>query len=119
MWLETPLGIADMRRFYGMNAKKIDKYDITAYDIACYYSYLPIESATMIKASDTSVSFDTLLLAHILDAIRALSIGLGGKKMKDDDLIAPQLMDNSRHDTMKQELLNMLRMDRNKNINKK
>lgn len=105
-----------MRRFYGMNAKKIDKYDITAYDIACYYSYLPIESATMIKASDTSVSFDTLLLAHILDAIRALSIGLGGKKMKDDDLIAPQLME-SRHDTMKQELLNMLRMDRN--INKK
>lgn len=116
MWIETPRGIADMRRFYGMNAKKIDEYDVTAYDVACYYSHLPIESSTMMKASETSVSFDTLLLAHILDAIRALSMGLGGKKMKGDDFVAPRLIENgSSARNKKQELLNMLRMERNKN----
>jgi len=46
---------------------------------------------TMRNVTDSPYGIENVLMANIADILRALATGISGSKMKDSDMLAPQL----------------------------
>lgn len=99
-WARSVEGVSDLRRFWHGRAS-----DFTLYEITCFFETLPDNSATVKKASGFEVDVSTLLTALIVDTLRQIGTGLGGKKMKEKDLIVPSLSGEARKKEEADELL--------------
>lgn len=75
-----------MRRFWHGKLEDFDDDEILA-----FFDTLPENSATLLKHSDAITSTTNMLLAQIVDSIRALGVGLGGHKMRKDQMMAAKL----------------------------
>ena len=62
--------------------------DFTMSELVAFHSTLPEDSATMRASSDSVISLEGQLLCIVADSIRGLAAGLGGKKLKKDELLS-------------------------------
>lgn len=111
-WALSRAGIADMLRFYQLRASELTLHEL----VACW-ACLPEDSATRREASELAVSIDQQLTAMLIDQVRALSAGLGGKRLKKSDQLASKLTKAEMQkaideQTRREQLLEMARRDK-------
>lgn len=83
-------------------------------ELIAFMDTLPDESATNRSYADSEVSLNTLINAQILDVLRQIGSGLGGKKLSKDKLLSPKLSrEVARERKKRQEIL-----DKHKQIKK-
>ena len=85
-WALSRAGTADLLRFYHVRAR-----ELTAHELVCVWSCLPEDSATRREASELAVTMDQQLTAMLIDQVRALAAGLGGKRLQKKDQLASKL----------------------------
>lgn len=85
-WALSRVGTADLLRFYHCRAS-----DLTVHELVCVWSCLPEDSATRREASEMAVTMDQQLIAILIDQVRALAAGLGGKKLQKKDQLSSKL----------------------------
>lgn len=85
-WALSRAGTADLLRYYHCRA-----HELTVHELVCVWSCLPDESATRREASEMAVTMDQQLIAILIDQVRALAAGLGGKKLQKKDQLASKL----------------------------
>ena len=85
-WALSRAGTADLLRFYHCRAR-----ELTVHELVCVWSCLPEESATRRDASEMAVTMDQQLVAILIDQVRALAAGLGGKKLQKKDQLSSKL----------------------------
>ena len=61
------------------------------HELVCVWSCLPEDSATRREASELAVTMDQQLTAMLIDQVRALAAGLGGKRLPKKDQLASKL----------------------------
>lgn len=85
-WALSRAGTADLLRFYHARAS-----ELSAHELVCVWSCLPEDSATRREASELAVTMDQQLTAILIDQVRALAAGLGGKRLQKKDQLASKL----------------------------
>lgn len=85
-WALSRAGTADLLRFYGVRAR-----ELTVHELVCVWACLPEDSATRRDASELAVTMDQQLTAMLIDQVRALAAGLGGKRLQKKDQLASKL----------------------------
>ena len=85
-WALSRAGTADLLRFYHLRAR-----ELTVHELVCVWSCLPEDSATRREASELAVTMDQQLTAMLIDQVRALAAGLGGKRLQKKDQLASKL----------------------------
>lgn len=85
-WALSRAGTADLLRFYHVRAR-----ELTVHELVCVWSCLPEDSATRREASELAVTMDQQLTAMLIDQVRALAAGLGGKRLQKKDQLASKL----------------------------
>ena len=85
-WALSRAGTADLLRYYHVRAR-----ELTVHELVCVWSCLPEESATRREASEMAVTMDQQLTAILIDQVRALAAGLGGKKLQKKDQLSSKL----------------------------
>ena len=85
-WALSRAGTADLLRYYHCRAR-----ELTVHELVCVWSCLPEESATRREASELAVTMDQQLTAMLIDQVRALAAGLGGKRLQKKDQLASKL----------------------------
>ena len=85
-WALSRAGTADLLRYYHVRAS-----ELTVHELVCVWSCLPEDSATRREASDMAVTMDQQLVAILIDQVRALAAGLGGKKLQKKDQLSSRL----------------------------
>lgn len=85
-WALSRAGTADLLRFYHLRAR-----ELTVHELVCCWSCLPEDSATRREASELAVTMDQQLAAMLIDQVRALAAGLGGKRLQKKDQLASKL----------------------------
>lgn len=85
-WALSRAGTADLLRFYHVRAR-----ELTVHELVCVWSCLPEDSATRREASELAVTMDQQLAAMLIDQVRALAAGLGGKRLQKKDQLASKL----------------------------
>lgn len=85
-WALSRVGTADLLRFYHVRAR-----ELTVHELVCVWSCLPEDSATRREASELAVTMDQQLTAMLIDQVRALAAGLGGKRLQKKDQLASKL----------------------------
>lgn len=85
-WALSRAGTADLLRFYHVRAR-----ELSTHELVCVWSCLPEDSATRREASELAVTMDQQLTAMLIDQVRALAAGLGGKRLQKKDQLASKL----------------------------
>lgn len=85
-WALSRAGTADLLRYYHVRAR-----ELTVHELVCVWSCLPEDSATRREASELAVTMDQHLAAMLIDQVRALAAGLGGKRLQKKDQLASKL----------------------------
>lgn len=85
-WALSRAGTADLLRFYHVRAR-----ELTVHELVCCWSCLPEDSATRREASELAVTMDQQLTAMLIDQVRALAAGLGGKRLQKKDQLSLKL----------------------------
>ena len=85
-WALSRAGTADLLRYYHVRAR-----ELTVHELVCVWSCLPEDSATRREASELAVTMDQQLTAMLIDQVRALAAGLGGKRLQKKDQLASKL----------------------------
>lgn len=85
-WALSRAGTADLLRYYHVRAR-----ELSVHELVCVWSCLPEESATRREASDMAVTMDQQMIAILIDQVRALAAGLGGKKLQKKDQLSSRL----------------------------
>ena len=85
-WALSRAGTADLLRFYHCRSR-----ELTVHELVCVWSCLPEDSATRREASELAVTMDQQLTAMLIDQVRALAAGLGGKRLPKKDQLASKL----------------------------
>lgn len=85
-WALSRAGTADLLRFYHVRAR-----ELTVHELVCVWGCLPEDSATRREASELAVTMDQQLTAMLIDQVRALAAGLGGKRLQKKDQLASKL----------------------------
>lgn len=85
-WALSRAGTADLLRYYHVRAR-----ELSVHELVCVWSCLPEESATRREASEMAVTIDQQLTAILIDQVRSLAAGLGGKKLQKKDQISSRL----------------------------
>lgn len=85
-WALSRAGTADLLRFYHVRAR-----ELSVHELVCVWSCLPEDSATRREASELAVTMDQQLTAMLIDQVRALAAGLGGKRLQKKDQLASKL----------------------------
>ena len=85
-WALSRAGTADLLRFYHLRAR-----ELTVHELVCCWSCLPEDSATRREASELAVTMDQQLAAMLIDQVRALAAGLGGKRLQKKDQLSLKL----------------------------
>ena len=83
VWSVSREGVSDLRRYWHERA---DQFIVS--ELVEFHSTLPEDSATMRASSDSVISLEGQLLCVVADSIRGLAAGLGGKKLKKDELLS-------------------------------
>ena len=85
-WALSRAGTADLLRYYHCRAR-----ELSVHELVCVWSCLPEDSATRREASELAVTMDQQLTAMLIDQVRALAAGLGGKRLQKKDQLASKL----------------------------
>ena len=85
-WALSRAGTADLLRYYHVRAR-----ELSVHELVCVWSCLPEDSATRREASDMAVTMDQQLTAILIDQVRALAAGLGGKRLQKKDQLSSKL----------------------------
>ena len=85
-WALSRAGTADLLRFYHVRAR-----ELTVHELVCVWACLPEDSATRREASELAVTMDQQLTAMLIDQVRALAAGLGGKRLQKKDQLSLKL----------------------------
>lgn len=85
-WALSRAGTADLLRFYHLRAR-----ELSTHELVCVWSCLPEDSATRREASELAVTMDQQLTAILIDQVRALAAGLGGKRLQKKDQLSLKL----------------------------
>lgn len=85
-WSLSRAGTADLLRYYHVRAR-----ELSTHELVCCWSCLPEDSATRREASELAVTMDQQLVAMLIDQVRALAAGLGGKRLQKKDQLASKL----------------------------
>lgn len=85
-WALSRAGTADLLRYYHVRA-----CELTVHELVCVWSCLPEDSATRREASELAVTMDQQLTAILIDQVRALAAGLGGKRLQKNDQLSSKL----------------------------
>ena len=85
-WALSRVGTADLLRYYHCRAR-----ELTVHELVCVWSCLPEDSATRREASDLAVTMDQQMIAILIDQVRALAAGLGGKRLQKKDQLSARL----------------------------
>lgn len=85
-WALSRAGTADLLRFYHVRAR-----ELSTHELVCVWSCLPEDSATRREASELAVTMDQQLTAMLIDQVRGLAAGLGGKRLQKKDQLASKL----------------------------
>lgn len=109
------VGLADCLRFYHARPT-----DFNIHEIVSIYTTLPSNSATTMDQSDSTVSMTDQLIAVLIDQVRGLAAGLGGKRLKSSDRISTALTKEAMRkriddERMKEELKDQVRRLNNQN----
>lgn len=91
--MNTKQGISDLQRFWHGAP-----WDFDLDRLEAFYDCLPTESSTFQALAKLSVDFGSYLNAMVIDSIRALHIGMAGKKMKKDQRIASIFTEDEKKD---------------------
>lgn len=75
--------MSDLRRYWHGRPS-----DFSLAELVAFHSTLPEDSATMRASSDSVISLEGQLLCIVADSVRGLAAGLGGKKLKKDELLS-------------------------------
>lgn len=82
-WALSREGLSDLRRYW-----KARPEELTVAELVAFRSTLPDDSATLRANSDSLIGLEAQLLCILIDSVRGLAAGLGGKRLKKTDLIA-------------------------------
>lgn len=85
-WALSRAGTADLLRYYHCRAR-----ELSSHELVCVWSCLPEDSATRREASELAVTMDQQLTAMLIDQVRALAAGLGGKRLQKKDQLSLKL----------------------------
>lgn len=85
-WALSRVGTADLLQYYHCRAR-----ELTVHELVCVWSCLPEDSATRREASDLAVTMDQQMIAILIDQVRALAAGLGGKRLQKKDQLSARL----------------------------
>ena len=83
VWSVSHEGVSDLMRYWHGRAT-----EFTMSELVAFHSTLPEDSATMRSTSDSVISLEGQLLCIVADSIRGLAAGLGGKKLKKDEMLS-------------------------------
>lgn len=83
VWSISREGVSDLQRYWHGRPSQF-----TVSELVAFHSTLPEDSATMRSTSDSVISLEGQLLCIVADSIRGLAAGLGGKKLKKDEMLS-------------------------------